>query len=314
MITTRWTESGDKNLDRVIEILLNVPNNDSFSDSTSYTNWNIEKKFNENKRVHLNNRDIDYNLIKYSYDQVSPGDQPVEDRSVHKDGFIIIYWNGSHVSYIISRNSDGLRILRKMLKYSGKNEIIKNVFEIDSDFFVWLISKVYIGENIIETQNEILGNIFLDTIKGFKGDTEDLLTKVSASGESVINIISTLSFLLESKNLNQIKIDLEYRKHANIELVLDNKGTISTDLLQYQGEDDTLSSDEKLARVYLVIYIEILPILLQAYNSEKENNEWNAQKNIEFLKKVAEDLSDKVENRIKVLEESIEFTEECTTY
>lgn len=305
MITTRWTENGSKDLDTIIEILLDIPSNDLLNDSTAYINWNIEKKFDNNKKIQLNNRDIEYNLIKYSYDQVSPGGQPVEDRTVYKDGFIIIYWNGSHVSYIISRNSDGLKLLRKMLKYSGKNEISKNVFEIDSDFFVWLISKVYIGENIIETQNEILGNISLDTIKGFKGDTEDLLTKVSASGESVINIISTLSFLLESKNLNQIKIDLEYRKHANIELVLTNKGTISTDLLQYQGEDDTLDSDEKLSRVYLVIYIEILPILLQVYNSEKENNEWNAIKNIEFLKKVAEDLSDKVEKRIDILEGSI---------
>lgn len=252
----------------------------------------------------LNNREISYNLIKYSYNQISSGNQPIEDRTIPKSGFIVVYSNGVGISYIISRNSDGMKLLRKMLKYSGKNEISKNSFDIESDFFVWLISKVYTGKNTIETESETLGDISLDTIKGFKGDTEDLLNKVSATGESVINIISTLSFLLESKNLNQIKLDLEYRKHENIELVLTNNGTVTTSLESYQGEYDELDRDELLARLYLLIYIEILPLLVQAYKSDIDNDNWNSQKNIEFLKKVAADLSQKVQIRIDMLEKT----------
>ena len=191
-----------------------------------------------------------------------------------------------------------------MLKYSGRNEISKNSFDIKSDFFVWLISKVYTGENIIETESEMLGNISLDTIKGFKGDTEDLLNKVSATGESVINIISTLSFLLESKNLNQIKLDLEYRNHENIELVLTNNGTVTTALERYQGEYEEFDEEELLAKLYLLIYIEILPLLVQAYKTDIDNDNWNSQKNIEFLKMVAADLSQKVETRIDMLEKT----------
>ncbi|EKY28115.1 hypothetical protein HMPREF0216_00957 [Clostridium celatum DSM 1785] len=170
--------------------------------------------------------------------------------------------------------------------------------------FVWLISKVYTGENIIETESEMLGNISLDTIKGFKGDTEDLLNKVSATGESVINIISTLSFLLESKNLNQIKLDLEYRNHENIELVLTNNGTVTTALERYQGEYEEFDEEELLAKLYLLIYIEILPLLVQAYKTDIDNDNWNSQKNIEFLKMVAADLSQKVETRIDMLEKT----------
>ena len=197
-----------------------------------------------------------------------------------------------------------MKLLRKMLKYSGRNEISKNSFDIESDFFVWLISKVYTGESIIETESETLGNISLDTIKGFKGDTEDLLNKVSATGESVINIISTLSFLLESKNLNQIKLDLEYRNHENIELVLTNNGTVTTALERYQGEYEELDEDELLTKLYLLIYIEILPLLVQAYKTDIDNDNWNSQKNIEFLKMVAADLSQKVETRIDMLEKT----------
>ena len=304
MVTTRWSDSENSILDNVIERLLQIPEDDEIGESIAYADWKINKKFDGNPKITLNNREISYNLIKYSYNQISSGNQPIEDRTIPKNGFIVVYSNGVGIGYIISRNSDGMKLLRKMLKYSGRNEISKNSFDIKSDFFVWLISKVYTGENIIETESEMLGNISLDTIKGFKGDTEDLLNKVSATGESVINIISTLSFLLESKNLNQIKLDLEYINHENIELVLTNNGTVTTALERYQGEYEEFDEEELLAKLYLLIYIEILPLLVQAYKTDIDNDNWNSQKNIEFLKMVAADLSQKVETRIDMLEKS----------
>ena len=304
MVTTRWSDSENSILENVLERLLQIPEDDEVGESIAYADWEINKKFNDNPKIMLNNREISYNLIKYSYNQISSGSQPIEDRTIPKNGFIVVYSNGVGIGYIISRNSDGMKLLRKMLKYSGRNEISKNSFDIESDFFVWLISKVYTGESIIETESETLGNISLDTIKGFKGDTEDLLNKVSATGESVINIISTLSFLLESKNLNQIKLDLEYRNHENIELVLTNNGTVTTALERYQGEYEELDEDELLTKLYLLIYIEILPLLVQAYKTDIDNDNWNSQKNIEFLKMVAADLSQKVETRIDMLEKT----------
>ena len=304
MVTTRWSDSENSILDNVIERLLQIPEDDEIGESIAYADWKINKKFDGNPKITLNNREISYNLIKYSYNQISSGNQPIEDRTIPKNGFIVVYSNGVGIGYIISRNSDGMKLLRKMLKYSGRNEISKNSFDIKSDFFVWLITKVYTGENIIETESEMLGNISLDTIKGFKGDTEDLLNKVSATGESVINIISTLSFLLESKNLNQIKLDLEYRNHENIELVLTNNGTVTTALERYQGEYEEFDEEELLAKLYLLIYIEILPLLVQAYKTDIDNDNWNSQKNIEFLKMVAADLSQKVETRIDMLEKT----------
>ncbi|ALJ22869.1 hypothetical protein AO203_02195 [Lactobacillus gallinarum] len=43
----------------------------------------------------------------------------------------------------------------------------------------------------------------IDSIIGFKGNTEDSLNKVSATGDGIMNILSTLSFLLESSSLNK---------------------------------------------------------------------------------------------------------------
>lgn len=307
MITTstRWKDCENNDFDKVINLLMSVPTDDTLNDTTGYINWNITKDFDENQVVKLNSRDIKYNVIKYKYDQVSPGEQPIEDRTVPKDGFIIPYHNGISVNYIINRNSDAQRVLRKLLNYSGKNEIEKNMFEINSDFFIWLISKVYNGDYTIQAFSEELHDVVLDSIKGFKGNTEDLLTKVSATGESVMNIISTLSFLLESKNLNQIKLNLSYNSNQNIELILNNKGsngTIATTLEEYQGSlDDEQNMNLLLPNLYLLIYLEIIPILIQAYRNDVENDIWNSNVNIDFLSEVADELSEKVKKRIENL-------------
>lgn len=307
MVTTRWIDGQVRTLEEVVQTLLNGPIEDECSDGTTtiYSNWEICKEFENSATINLNSREIQYNLIRYEYDQVSPGSQPIEDRTVKKDGFIIVYATSGTVNYIINRNTDAMKLLRKMLNYSGKNEILKNAFNIESDFFVWLIRKMYIGESIIATESEKLEDLSIDSIKAFKGDTEDFLNKVSAQGESVINIISTLSFLLESKNVNQITVDIQYGEHENIELVLNNKDILSTNMGEYQGCFEVESENVSLAKLYLLLYIEIIPILVQQYKSEEEDGLWNAQINIEFLKKVASDLSNKVENRIDALESEI---------
>lgn len=306
MITTRWKDNEAEDFNKIIELLATTPADEINKESTTYANWNIVKVFDANEQIKLNGKNIDFNFFKYKYDQISPGDQPEEDRTVKNEGVVIPYYSGVTVNYIINRNSDAQKILRKMLNYSGRNEIEKNMFSLDNDFFIWLINKVYTNENVIEAYNEDLHSITLDAIKGFKGNTEDLLTKVSANGESVMNIISTLSFFLESRNLHQITLDLGYYDHQNIKLVLTNKGkngTISTYEEQYQGlfEDDQ-DKNTILPKLMLLVYLEIIPILVQAYHSDLENGVWSEEENINFLKKVAEELSEKVQKRVESLQ------------
>ena len=162
-------------------------------------------------------------------------------------------------------------------------------------FFVWIINKVYNGDYVIETGNDDFGDITLEAIKEFKGDTEDLMTKVTARGESVINIISTLSFLLESNKLNQIRLDISSAEHNNIELHLTDRGTISTAYIKYMGIYGDSTKDIWKAKMYLIIYLEIIPALLQAY----QNDGWDNEKNIEFMRKVAQDLSLKIDKKIE---------------
>ena len=297
-IVTRWTDEVNTDLNKVEEFLLAKHYDEMPESGTKYLNWTIKKIFTENKEIVLNGREVQYNYYVYSVDQIPGGIEDLEDGTYTKTGFLIPYCSSGKIRYLISRNTYAQTLLRKMLFYRGRGEIVSNPVDFTGDVFVWLISKVYSSENTIQSESDSLEDVCIDSIKGFKGNTEDLLAKVSMSGESVMNIISALSFLIESQHLNQITIDLSYRNHTNIEVSLNNKNTIGFDEEKYLGELNQASREEICAVCFLTLYTEIIPIILQKYQSDIDTNMWGQGKCVEFLKKVADDLSEKVKNRI----------------
>lgn len=300
MATTRWKDDESNDFNEILKLLEKKPKDEISHDKLHYVNWNIEKMLSINEQIEIDEKNIEFNLIQYKYDEIQPT-RGLKEKISTKEVIIIPYFDGTNINYIINRNSDAQKILRKLLKYSGKNEIKKDMPELNKDFFIWLINKVYKNENEIKIHEED-NSIKLESIKGFKGDTEDLLTKVSANGESVMNIISTLSFFLESNNLTQIKLDLAYDQHFKIELTL-NDQTIFVSEKAYTGAFEKNSNGmELIAKLNLLVYLKIIPRLFQAYRKDIENKEWNKEQYIIFLKKVAKELSDKVESRVEFLE------------
>lgn len=302
MSTTRWVDTQTNLLDTAIELLTDLVAEEDKTTNISWENWQFTKAFVENQSIRLNGRDIQYNMIKCTYDQISMGDRPLEDRTVRKSVFIIVYYNGVSVNYIIDQNSNAQKMLRKLLSYTGKHEIEKSVYSFSNDFFVWLISKVYNSDNIIESNNENLSDLQLESIKGFRGDTEDLQTQVSATGESVMNIISTLSFLLENRRLNQIKLELSYAEHESISLIL-KKESVAIEFKPYQGVFEQEETDSITAKLYLLVYLEILPMIEQEYQSNIVDNVWSKNAYIDFMNSVAQNLTEKIGAKIDSLNE-----------
>lgn len=302
MSTTRWSDKETDYLDTAVNLLIDAVIAEDKVTNISWENWSFSKKFDKNQVIQLNGRNIEYNMVKCVYDQISVGNRPVEDRTVRKTAFIIAYHNGISVNYIIDQNSNAQKMLRKLLSYTGKNEIEKNNYSFSNDFFVWLISKVYNSNNVIESNNDNLADLQLESIKGFRGDTEDSQTKVSATGETVMNIISTLSFLLESRRLKQIKLELSYAEHENISLIL-GKDSVAIDFKPYQGCYENEDENSRIAKLYLLVYLEILPILEQEYQSDVANETWNQDAYITFMNNVAENLTQKINVKIASLNE-----------
>ena len=292
--TTRWRDTVVENIDQAIQKLIDDVTEEEKVTNMIWENWSIQKCFTDNKTIKLNGKDIKFNYITYAYDQV---DTTNENKTARKDGFIIVYSTGYDVNYIIDQNSYAMKLLRKLLSYNGRNELERGNFDFSNDFFSWLIYRVYNKNCNIEVFLEKEKKLTVDTIKGIKGDTLDLQTQVTASGEAVMNIISTLAFLLESRNFNQIKLDLNYTDHSNVSLAL-QKGTVNVLMNEYSGifEDDT--PEEKIAKAYLLIYLEILPILFQEYYTDIGNDVWNEEVYKQFLKSVGETIREKIDNRI----------------
>lgn len=298
MSTTRWKDNKTVSLNEAIDLLLDDVPDEVKSSGNCWKNIKTRKIFSENKNINLNGRNIEYNLVKCSYDQIRVDNAFTDDRTLHKYANIIVYFTGSTVKYIITLNTSAKKLLRMLLSYTGKNELIEDNYKLSNDLFFWLISKVYNMENIIESDDDNLSDLRLETIRGFKGDVEDEQTKVSASGEAVMNIISALSFLLESKRLKQIKLDLQYGKHENLSLILKNE-SIMLDRKSYQGTFEQDDQDECLAKLYLVVYLEVLPIIEQEYQSNIDNDVWNKRVYIDFMKTVATTISERIDEKIK---------------
>lgn len=302
MQITRWTNETEANLEQVEKLLLSVHKDEQSDTSTGYVNWSIEKQFSNNKMETFNGKTVTYNLFTFSVDQIPAGFGLDDDSVLKKTGFIIPYEINGKVKYIIDKNSGALTLIRKMLFYTGKFKVLKSSIPFSADKFVWMISKIYKGENVLEGGSEFLDDLTISTIRGFKGDTEDSLTTISAEGESVMNIISTLSFLIESKNLNQINIDFAYRTHTNIGITLNNRNTIFVSEDRYTGELlQNNTNYERIAKIILLLYTEVIPIIIQNYQNDVDLNMWNPNKCIEFLQNVANELSKKVASRIEDL-------------
>ena len=300
MQTTRWLDKYNKELSSVIEKIISFKEN--YGVETGEKNFKFEKVFKENQVININSRNISFNKINISYDIVDAGEQPEEDRTTRKEEFLLIYSTGININYIINKNTSASTLIRKLNGYSGKNEVIKNMLNLDSDFFIWLISKVYNGENNIETSKDT--NIQINSIKGLKGNTDDLLNKVTADGETLMNVISALSFLLESNKINQIKIDVEYKEHQNIALTLNKTLTIDTDLKNYSGL--LLEEEREMAfcKLLLITYLELIPQLFQAYQEEKKEELWSSQKYIDFLETIGRDISTRIKEKINLYKEN----------
>ena len=297
MQTTRWLDESKKKIDEIINTILNfkVEDNVSIGD----INFSFKKDFENNETMVLNKKDIIFNKIKFWYDHVIDGEQPLEDRTTKKEGFIIIYDTGNNINYIINKNSDAKFFLRKINNYTERGIIIENMIKFADDFFIWLISKVYQDDNILEEVYQ--KEIEIKSIKGFRGQTTDLLTQIKADGETVINVISTLSFLLESKNINQITVDIGYDNHKNIGLKINKKGTIDTDLNSYLGNLTEENNKELIfTKLILLIYLEILPKIYQSYKEDLENKIWGKEEYKKFIELIKKEILERIQTKIDV--------------
>lgn len=296
--TTRWIDTEVENIDSALELIME--DNEYFENEVGITYANLEKNkiFDEVQKISINNKDITYNLIEFTIDSITPGDGSAETRTSRINGLILVYELGGSIKYIINRNHDAQKLLRKFCHYDKKNEIIEDNPIFSSDIFMWFVKRVFTDENSFSfTQpNQTEKELTINTILGVRGETRDE-NKLSAQGNTVMNLVSTLSFILESNKLKQLIIRIEYSNHENIEIKLTNKGVVSNEIHSYSGEYDDSDSYELKAKLLLLVYLEIIPNFLQVYHNNIASNEWNSEEKENFFELIENQLIDRLEKR-----------------
>ena len=301
--TTRWRDTITKaGIGEIVDQMTSPVQDDERSGSYFWKKIRCRRVFEDPvlQKMMLNGEEISYSAVHYSYDAVTAGDVPDEDRILAKNGLIVIYRSKGKTYYIVDQNSTAQKLLRKILGYTGKSEIQKSNFDFPGDFFVWLVSRVYNSDcEIANTATDEEKVLELEEIKGIRGNTEDLQTIISASGESVMNVISTLSFLLESRKLNQVILNLRYSEHENICVKIQN-ATVEYQR-PYKGvfeEDPQNDPDQFSAKLYLLLYLEILPLLEQEYRSNLDTEAWGPSAYRTFLQELKDNIIQKIEEKI----------------
>lgn len=288
----RWIDNTDKTLEQSINAISSSHN----ISNKKYANIYTTKNHSQNVSMSYLNHEVIFNSFSITYDDLS---QSTENRTKHCS--VIVYTVDKSKVYYITEHHTDFSLLRLLFRYNGRKEIELKSIDFNSDMLMWLVYKAYNNDNT--TQISPYKSIELTQLIGIQGSTDDKANKVKTEGRYVLKIISTLAFILESRDYRNASIQLSYGNHHNIDITMWNNGKISISHLKYYGlwgDNKAMALNEKLA---ILMFLEILPLLEKWYNNDIENHLWSPDKQVAFLKQVADDVKVKIEKKIKATSE-----------
>ncbi|EKF8406534.1 hypothetical protein O0486_001972, partial [Staphylococcus pseudintermedius] len=255
----------------------------------------IFEEYTELDKITISGNTYSYKVYKYFNESINKGfenDSNREARVSSTEAILIVLTNGSINQFVISKsNSDskGKSIIRKLMKYEDKGEIENNQVSLlsNKDFYLWLFYVVLNDEN----DNEKLS---VQSIEAYSGNTYiDKLTNVSGTGSKVMNLLSTLTFLFEIKDINKVKVKIKFEDHLFVTEFFDNgtSNNLKIDINQYKGNYDELEPGNFVAHVVMKVMFEVLPLLSSIYT----NAEWDKD---EFNKSIGQEVISRINNEL----------------
>lgn len=303
LTTTRWIDTKCNNIEEAVDLIMLDNETLNKEGAIVYKNLIKEKAFAHTMVSDFNNQSILYNLIQFKIDSVTPGDGVEEFRTTTINGLILVYKVEGSVTYLINRNYDALKLLRILCNYDGRGEILEDKTNMSSDMFMWFVKSVYNKETsfTFTQEDQTEKDLLIESILGVRSETRDE-NRLSAQGNTVMNLISTLSFILESDKINQLIIRIEYSTHKVVEIKLTNGGVISCDIDSYSGDYESLNLNDLTCKLLLLVYLEIVPNLKQVYYNDIDSDDWGKDKKEEFFLNVKSELVSRLEERSKSLQ------------
>ena len=146
--TTRWKDDVENDFEKILKKLIDEIPADDTPGNTVWHDWSIIKIFDESLQKEVDGHNVEFNFIKYSYSQTTKNEISSDSHTIQKDGFIIPYKINGKIYYIINQNTSAKKLLRKLLTYTNKNELLDDSFGFTNDFLCGYYI-VCIAKNII---------------------------------------------------------------------------------------------------------------------------------------------------------------------
>ncbi|EFF31944.1 MULTISPECIES: hypothetical protein [Enterococcus] len=258
--------------------------------------YEVQKGYEEDQKITIHDTEFSYNYIKYAYDVLitSQETNPISvERLRTVSGTIILYSDGNRTQYLVDRARGGtaLRILR-VISNAEKNKIIAaQPFDFSEDFFIWLIAKFMNDDKVIDEEESIV----ISRIIGFKGEGSQKQAVLSGSGNEVMNLLSSLSFLIEMDVMTEIEVRIEHEsetfefrffsKNSQIDVLLDN----------YSGQYMMEINEIKNPKILLSSFIDIIPSIINGYSEDIQNKEWTKDSKRKFILGLVDSVKEKLE-------------------
>lgn len=302
-----WKDNTENSMDQILDNISNytewhTPEIDEFDNST--LRFVLNKRYTENKNIQIGETEITFNVIDYEQEKVRPREKSNEIRPTRVQtitGFVIVFTDGNITKYIMNKSyiSHTLTILRKINNYNGQLEVSEEKFSIKPDFFFWVVNKVidFPGAQLGDDQN-----MGIQLVTGFKGETDDKLAEIIGSGDRILNLISTLTFLLETENLSRVEMLLQHQRDTyGIKLGINSY--IEVELEKYTGKYMFHSDEIQAPYIILTIFLIVIPDLFAIYDQEIENDEWNNDRKREFLNKIGATIQERIQEKLGLSED-----------
>ncbi|CCF28422.1 Putative uncharacterized protein [Leuconostoc citreum LBAE E16] len=292
---SKWNDASNRSMD---EILISIFNKEGKSYTDPLTNTKLEYDItpysDDNLELVVNNSKFQYRALEYYYEQPRKGYETQimkNDRIVSHSGMIIIYSDGIVTQYIINKSTPQAKTtLRFLTESRDSNKTVNHVkYEIESDSFFWLINRVRQSNRVIDTDK----NFEVSRILGYAGSGEEKEATISGSGNGVINLVSTLTFLLESPNLKMIKVRVTMDSNV-YEIMLNTNGMVDVDVNQYTGDHILEMAKDRDPKIILESMLSIIPALLDGYENDVSADFWNSTIRKEFSTNLVTTITEKV--------------------
>lgn len=148
--------------------------------------------------------------------------------------------------------------------------------------------------------------LYITSLESYMGKTRDQVHAVRAEGIRISTILGTLAFLFNNEELKSIRPAIQFgNEKVLIELTL--TGTMKTWPLHYTGPAfQHLVGLEKEIALIIFIYHKIIPNIILSYNDHIQSNSWSPQLKVDFIRRLGNIITEKVNEVLVSLEPSEE--------